>query len=73
MEKCTKKARLHGWSEVDKARSRHTSLNNSVPVAVDQFRKSMPNHAPKWTCLGVAILATPGMRSRLTARHTGIC
>jgi enamine deaminase RidA (YjgF/YER057c/UK114 family) len=29
---------------------------------VEQFRRRMGEHAPLWTCIGVAALASPRMR-----------
>lgn len=61
LEKCMKEAGGKGWSEVYIVRSWHTNLDESFPIIVEQFKKSMPNHAPIWTCVGVASLAIPGM------------
>ncbi|EXJ78172.1 hypothetical protein A1O3_09333 [Capronia epimyces CBS 606.96] len=61
LEKCIKEAGGKGWSDVYAVRSWHTNLDESFPVIVEQFKKAMPDHAPIWTCVGVASLAIPGM------------
>lgn len=61
LERCIKEAGGKGWSDVYAVRSWHTNLDETFPVIVEQFKRSMPDHAPIWTCVGVASLALPGM------------
>lgn len=61
LEKCIKEAGGKGWSDVYAVRSWHTNLDESFPIIVEQFKQTMPTHAPIWTCVGVSSLAIPGM------------
>lgn len=47
-----------GWSQVYKVRSYHCSLDMGALTAMGRnMRKWCPDHAPIWTCIGVAKLA----------------
>ncbi len=55
------------WSNVAHVNSDHVPEADGAILAATaeiarQFRKSMPNHKPIWTCLGVAALGDPRMR-----------
>ncbi|CUS10009.1 unnamed protein product, partial [Tuber aestivum] len=51
-----------GWSQVYKIRSYHVDLSpESLGATVATIRKWCPNHAPVWTCMGVAALGEEGM------------
>jgi len=51
------------WENVIHVNSYHVGLDETINVAmVKQFRHYMPDHAPIWTCLGVAALGDPKMR-----------
>lgn len=52
-----------GWVHVIQVNSYHVGLNEqTIRVMTGQLRHYMPDHAPIWTCLGVAALADPKMR-----------
>ncbi|MGN6031666.1 MAG: RidA family protein [Thermomicrobiales bacterium] len=55
-----------GWEHVIHVNSYHVGLDgqqDAINAAmVSQFRAVMPDHAPIWTCLGVAALGDPAMR-----------
>jgi enamine deaminase RidA (YjgF/YER057c/UK114 family) len=55
-----------GWEHVIHVNSYHVGLDGHQDeinqTMTDQFRRYMPEHAPVWTCLGVAALGDPAMR-----------
>jgi enamine deaminase RidA (YjgF/YER057c/UK114 family) len=52
-----------GWEHVIHVNSYHVGLDEETNrVMTEQFRHYMPEHAPVWTCLGVAALGDPKMR-----------
>jgi len=52
-----------GWEHVIHVNSYHVGLDEETNrVMTEQFRHYMPDHAPVWTCLGVAALGDPKMR-----------
>jgi enamine deaminase RidA (YjgF/YER057c/UK114 family) len=62
-----------GWEHVIHVNSYHIGLagheNEINQAMMERFRHDMPDHAPIWTCLGVAALGDPKMRveTRVTA------
>jgi enamine deaminase RidA (YjgF/YER057c/UK114 family) len=54
------------WAHVITVISYHVGLDgyqDEINEAMGaRFRRFMPNHAPTWTCLGVAALGDPRMR-----------
>lgn len=54
------------WEHVIHVNSYHVGLDGHEEeinqAMVERFRHYMPNHAPIWTCLGVAALGDPKMR-----------
>ncbi|HET9877469.1 MAG TPA: RidA family protein [Mycobacterium sp.] len=51
------------WQHVVSVHSYHVGLDSEINrVMAERFRHHMPDHAPIWTCLGVAALAHPRMR-----------
>lgn len=54
------------WDHVIHVNSYHVGLDGSQDavnrIMTELFRQHMPNHAPIWTCLGVAALGDPKMR-----------
>ena len=51
------------WEHVIHVNSYHVGINEETNrLMTEQFRQYMPEHAPIWTCLGVAALADPKMR-----------
>jgi enamine deaminase RidA (YjgF/YER057c/UK114 family) len=55
-----------GWAHVIHVNSYHVGLDGHQEeinqAMTDRFRHYMPDHAPIWTCLGVAALGDPKMR-----------
>ena len=55
-----------GWEHVIHVNSYHVGLDGCQEeinqTMTERFRHYMPNHAPVWTCLGVAALGDPKMR-----------
>jgi enamine deaminase RidA (YjgF/YER057c/UK114 family) len=55
-----------GWAHVIHVNSCHVGLDGQQEeinqTMTAQFRHYMPDHAPVWTCLGVAALGDPKMR-----------
>jgi len=44
----------------------------ALQAMVQNFKKYMPDHAPVWTCVGVANLALPQMRIEVeVVAHVG--
>jgi enamine deaminase RidA (YjgF/YER057c/UK114 family) len=52
-----------GWQHVIHVNSYHVGISEDTNrIMVELLRRYMPDHAPIWTCLGVAALAAPNMR-----------
>ncbi len=55
-----------GWEHVTHVSSYHVGLDGHQEevnqAMTERFRHYMPDHAPVWTCLGVAALGDPKMR-----------
>ncbi len=52
-----------GWEHGIHVNSYHVGLDDATTQAMtERFRPSRPDHAPVWTCLGVAALGDPKMR-----------
>lgn len=52
-----------GWSQVFRVNSYHVPINDEALRAMTRnFKKWMPDHAPIWTCVGVARLGDDDMR-----------
>lgn len=51
------------WQHVIHVNSYHVGISGDTNrIMVELLRQYMPDHAPVWTCLGVAALADPKMR-----------
>jgi enamine deaminase RidA (YjgF/YER057c/UK114 family) len=61
LDKAIKEAGGKGLTDVYSVRSWHVNMEESFPFIVDQFKKTMPDHRPIWTCVGVTTLALPEM------------
>jgi enamine deaminase RidA (YjgF/YER057c/UK114 family) len=55
-----------GWEHVIHVNSYHVGLDHQQDLVdstmTERFRHYMPDHAPIWTCLGVAALGDPKMQ-----------
>jgi enamine deaminase RidA (YjgF/YER057c/UK114 family) len=52
-----------GWQHVIHINSYHVDVSEDTNrIMVELLGRYMPDHAPIWTCLGVAALAGPNMR-----------
>lgn len=61
LDKAIKAAGGEGLTDVYSVRSWHVTMDESFPLIVERFRRTMPDHRPLWTCVEVTRLALPEM------------
>ncbi|KAH8820164.1 Endoribonuclease L-PSP/chorismate mutase-like protein [Xylogone sp. PMI_703] len=61
LDKAIKEAGGKGLTDVYSVRSWHVNMEESFPFVVEQLKKTMPDHRPLFTCVGVTTLALPEM------------
>jgi enamine deaminase RidA (YjgF/YER057c/UK114 family) len=50
------------WSNVYAIRSYHTNIDESAELAIEGWRRVMPQHRPVWTCVEISKLGVEGMQ-----------
>ncbi|KAF3000918.1 hypothetical protein E8E13_008501 [Curvularia kusanoi] len=50
------------WKSVYAIRSYHKNIDESADLAIEGWRRVMPNHRPVWTCVEITKLGIEGMQ-----------